>query len=104
MQEVNIAVIGSTRVGKSTFIKQAVDLEDLPRTPFTSRKVQMDGTVYVDRLIEIGYGDLDLDEERCICWPDLIQNAPVPHIDGAFTLYDVTCKDSLIQVPETLSE
>lgn len=81
-----------------------MDLEDAPRSAFTSRKVQMDGTVYVVRLIEMSYGDLDLDEDRCMCWPDTIQNTPVPHIDGAFTLYDITVKDSLIQVPETLGE
>ncbi|KAF2668558.1 ras GEF [Microthyrium microscopicum] len=103
LQAVNIAVVGASQVGKSTFIRQALDWEDLPDTPFTQRKVQMDGTVYVVRLIEIGFGDLDLDDEKCICWPDVIRNTPVPHIDGAFTLYDVTCKDSLIQVPETLN-
>jgi hypothetical protein len=97
-------VVGAGKVGKSTFIKQALDLEEMPATPFTSRKVQMDGTVYVVRLIEVNYGDLDLDDEKCICWPDTVGNTPVPHIDGAFTLYDVTCKDSLLQVPETLSE
>lgn len=104
MQEINIAVLGSPRVGKSTFVQRAFDLRAPPHTPFTSRKMSIDGNVYVVRLIELTYDDLDLDDEKRICWPDVLDSLPVPTIDGAFTLYDVMNKESLVQVPETLSK
>jgi hypothetical protein len=65
--------------------------------------MSIDGSVYVVRLIELSYDDLDLDDEKRICWPDVLEGIPVPIIDGAFTLYDVMNKESLVQVPETLS-
>lgn len=104
LQEITIAVVGSPRVGKSTFIQNAFDLAHVPVVSYTRRKMSLDGTIYVVRLIEMSYNDLDLDDDQCICWPDLIDNQPVPIIDGAFTLYDVTNRDSLMQMPETLSE
>ena len=104
LQEINVAVLGAPRVGKSTFIQKAFDLTQSPLLSFTRRKMSLDGTIYVVRLIELGYNDLDLDDDQCVCWPDTIDGQPVPTIDGAFTLYDVTNRDSLIQMPETLSE
>jgi hypothetical protein len=104
LQEINVAVLGSPKVGKSTFIQQAFDLAEMPLTTFTRRKMSLDGTIYIVRLIELGYNDLDLDDDQCICWPDTIEGTPVPAIDGAFTLYDVTNRDSLMQMPETLSK
>ena len=104
LQEINIVVLGSPLVGKSTFIQRAFDLRTTPPTSFTSRKMSIDGNVYVVRLIELSYHELDLDDEKCICWPDVINGTPVPAVDGAFTLYDVTNKESLVQVPETLSK
>jgi hypothetical protein len=104
LQEINVAVLGAPKVGKSTFIQQAFDLAQMPLVSFTRRKMSLDGTIYIVRLIELGYNDLDMDDDQCICWPDTIEEQPVPAIDGAFTLYDVTNRDSLMQMPETLSK
>jgi hypothetical protein len=97
-----MAVLGCPSVGKSTFIRRALDLARPPPTSFTSRKMSIDGNVYLVRLVELNYHDLDLDDENCICWPDVVKGTPVPPIDGAFTLYDVMNKESLVQIPETL--
>jgi hypothetical protein len=96
-------VLGAPQTGKSTFIQKAFDLSQAPSILFTRRKMSLDGTVYVIRTIELNYQDLDLDDEKCICWPDVLSGTPVPAIDGAFILYDVMNRDSLIQVPEALS-
>lgn len=64
--------------------------------------MSIDGSVYVVRLIELSFNELDLDDESRICWPDSVNGASIPYIDGAFTLYDVMNKESLVQVPETL--
>jgi len=66
--------------------------------------MSIDGSVYVVRLIELSFEQLDLDFEGRICWPDSVNGVAVPYIDGAFTLYDVMNKESLVQVPETLSK
>ncbi|KAF2433146.1 ras GEF [Tothia fuscella] len=103
LQEINIVVLGSPSVGKSAFIQKAFDLPHPPPTSISSRKMSIDGNVYVIRLIELSYNLLDLDEDNRICWPESVDGAQVPYIDGAFTLYDVMNQDSLVQVPETLS-
>jgi hypothetical protein len=84
-------------------VEKAFDLRELPPDSFTRRKMSLDGKIYAIRLIELGYDDLELNDEKCICWPDVINGEPVPPIDGAFTLYDVTSRDSLVQVPDALS-
>lgn len=66
--------------------------------------MSIDGNVYVVRLIELSFSELDLDNGGRICWPDSVNAQPMPYIDGAFTLYDVMNKESLVQVPETLSK
>ena len=104
MEEINIAVLGASAVGKSTFIQRVFDLQTVPTSPFTLRKMSIDGNVYIVRLVELTYDDLNLDDHKRICWPDMIGGMPVPVIDGAFTLYDVMNRESLVQVPETLSE
>lgn len=104
MEEINIAVLGSTQSGKSTFIQRAFDLRSPPNSQLTQRKMSIDGNVYVVRLVELTFDDLDLDDHKRICWPDTIDRTPVPVIDGAFTLYDVMNRESLVQIPETLSK
>jgi hypothetical protein len=97
-------VLGSPFVGKSAFIQKAFNLQSPPTTAISSRKMSIDGSVYVVRLIELSFNELDLDLEGRICWPESVNGAPIPYIDGAFTLYDVMNKESLVQVPETLSK
>jgi hypothetical protein len=104
MEEINIAVLGSARVGKSTFIQRVFNLRSPSKSLFSSGKMSMDGNVYAVRLIELGYDDLDFDEYKRICWPDRLDGTPLPVIDGAFTLYDVMNSESLAQVSETLSK
>ena len=104
LQEINIVVVGSPNVGKSAFIQKAFNLQNPPSNAISSRKMSIDGNVYVVRLIELSFSELDLDNESRICWPDSVNAQPTPYIDGAFTLYDVMNKESLVQVPETLSK
>ncbi|TLD36712.1 ras GEF [Venturia nashicola] len=101
-QEINIVVLGSPFVGKSAFIQKAFNLQAPPTTATSSRKMSIDGSVYVVRLIELSFNELALDDEDRICWPDLVNGASMPYIDGAFTLYDVMNKESLVQMPGTL--
>lgn len=104
LQQINIAVIGAEGVGKSTFVQKALDLPHLPPSQVVERKIPIDGTVYLVRLLELPMDDVDIDDDDKVSWPDTIEHNVMPSVDGALTLYDVNDKDSLEHVPEMLSE
>ena len=47
--------------------------------------------------------DIDEDDDS-VSWPETIEDKLMPKIDGAMTLYDITDRTSLVNVPEMLSE
>ncbi|KAF2866100.1 ras guanine nucleotide exchange factor domain-containing protein [Massariosphaeria phaeospora] len=103
MQDINIAVLGARGVGKSTFIRRALDLADTTATAFFSRKMAIDGTYYIVRFIEICFTDVHIGDRNNIKWPETIDDLAMPRVDGAVTVYDVTSEDSLKRVPEMLN-
>ncbi len=69
------------------------------------RKVDINGTDYLMRLLEVPLDDVDIDDEDdTVSWPETIEDKIMPDIDAAVTLYSVKDKDSLKYVPETLSK
>jgi hypothetical protein len=97
-------VLGSRRVGKSSFIQKALDLRQNPPTTGSSKKMALDGVVYVVRLLEVLIDDITIDESKKITWPKLFDEENGPTIDGALILYDVTNGESVIEVPNVLCE
>jgi len=104
LTEINIAVIGGEGVGKSTFVQKALDLPHPPPSPAAERKIPIDGSVYLVRLLEMPIDDVDVDDDDTICFPDTIEDKVMPRIDGALTLYDVQDENSLESVPAIISE
>jgi GTPase SAR1 family protein len=104
MPEMNIAVIGSDGVGKSTFVQRALDLPFPSPTKAADRKIPYDGTLYRIRLLEISIDDVDIDDDDTVSWPDSVADRMMPHIDGVLTLYDVADRSSIEDVPETLGK
>lgn len=102
MHEINIAVLGSGGVGKSSFIQRVFDHRAPPTLTVTPRKMSIDGEEYTVRLIELPLEELDFDDESRIGWPTTADHRPFPPVDGVLTLYNVMDKDSLSLVPETL--
>ena len=102
MHEINIAVLGASGVGKSSFIQRVFDHRAPPTLTVTPRKMSIDGEEYTVRLIELPFDELDFDLDNHITWPDMADNRPMPPIDGVLALYDVMNKESLADVPETL--
>lgn len=102
MHEINIAVLGASSVGKSSFIQRVFDHRAAPTLTVTPRKMSIDGEEYTVRLIELPFDELDFDGDNHITWPDMADSRPMPPIDGVLTLYDVMNKESLADVPETL--
>ncbi|KAJ9664884.1 hypothetical protein H2201_004936 [Coniosporium apollinis] len=105
MQEINIGVLGAAGVGKTTFVHKALELRSAPLTSAATKKLSLDGSTYVVRLIELQLDDLDIDDNEPLQWPSTIDDdMTMPRIDGALTLYDVMDKDSLGQVPGALNQ
>jgi predicted kinase len=104
MQDINIAVLGASGTGKSTFIRRALKLPDNTTPAVCTRKMTIDGGYYVVRFLELCFNDISIGERSSIKWPETIDDLATPRIDGAVTIYDVTNHDSLTRVPEMLSQ
>jgi GTPase SAR1 family protein len=105
MQDLNIVVVGAHSSGKSTFIRRALNLQNTTSSgAISSRKMAIDGSIYIVRLMELSFSEVSIGERDCINWPETIDDLATPRIDGAITLYDVTNAKSLERVPEILSQ
>lgn len=104
LPEINIAVIGAEGVGKSTFLKKALDLAEVPTSQAAERTLPLDGSDYLVRLLELPIDDVFVDDDDTVGWPDTIEDKMMPKIDGAVALYDVQDKESFADIPEVLSK
>ena len=102
LPQVNIVVLGSSRVGKSTFIQRALDLREDASTDYPSKKMSLDGVIYIVRLFEILVDDITINDSRRITWPKLIEIPKQPSVDGVLMLYDVTDEESINEIPDIL--
>lgn len=103
MADINIAVIGSGGVGKSTFIQGALGLRSLPNSITSSLRMSVDNIVYTVSLVELELESFDIAQDRRIEWPKQINGHIVPRMDGALLLYDVMNRDSIAALPQALS-
>lgn len=108
MDTINICVIGALGVGKSSFIQRSLRLNKLPTATTSSVRQELEGVPYVVCLIEYDLEYFDIDDVmvpgKQVQWPKQIDGQPVPRVDGALVLYDVTNKDSIRELPPALSE
>lgn len=104
MSDINIAVIGSSGVGKSTLIQRALGQRSLPTSIASSLRMSVDNVVYTVSLIELDLESFDINPDRRIQWPKQINGHIVPRMDGALLLYDVMNRESIQELPQTLSE
>lgn len=103
MENINIAVIGAAGVGKSTLIQRALGLRSLPTAVASSLKMVVDNFVYTVSLVELDLESFDFDPDRLVQWPKQINGQIVPRMDGALLLYDVMNRESIADLPQTLS-
>jgi len=99
----NIAVIGAEGVGKSTFVQKALELPTLPPSQAAERKIPIDGSVYLVRLLELPIEEIEIDDDETINWPDTIEDKMMPPVDGALALYDVQDRRSVEELPDMLN-
>lgn len=98
---VTIAVVGQDQVGKTTFIQSALDMRFPMSSRSTTKKMSLDGTVYLVRLLEIGTKEIHIGSQGEIVWPRLDQDKP-PTIDGVLVLHDVTQPAGLSRITDFL--
>lgn len=98
---VTIAVVGQDHVGKTTFIQSALDMRFPMSSRSTTKKMSLDGTVYLVRLLEIGTKEIHIGSQGEIVWPRLDQESP-PTIDGVLVLHDVTQPAGLSRITDLL--
>lgn len=105
MENVNIAVIGAAGVGKSTLIQRALGLRALPTAVASSLKMSVDNVVYTVSMIELDLESFDFNpDSKFVQWPKQINGQIVPRMDGALILYDVMNRESILDLPQTLSK
>ena len=104
MPEVNFAVIGAKAVGKSTFLRCALDLKKPLNVPFSSKKMSLEGSVYMVKLIEVQLESVRVASDKGIQWPNMLGGQKMPHIDGTLILYNVMDKRSVAHISHILSE
>ncbi|KAL6234123.1 hypothetical protein BDW75DRAFT_231423 [Aspergillus navahoensis] len=86
---VSIAVVGGDKVGKTTFIQSALEMKHPLTLRSTTKKMSLDGTVYIVRLVEINVDEISFDGNGRLRWPLLGNDSP-PSVDGALLLYDAS--------------
>ncbi|KAJ9615162.1 hypothetical protein H2200_001236 [Cladophialophora chaetospira] len=96
---VNLLVLGSRNSGKTTFIRNAIGKE----RSRASTQVLIKEKYYRVQVYELLLDDVDFSSERRIEWPDSVNGAPLPEVDGVFCLYDVADKESVADVPAALT-
>ena len=104
MQEITLAVLGATGVGKSTFVQCALDLKKPAILPSSTKKVSLEGVISILRLIELQLEDVTVTEDCSVRWPTEIGDQSVPRIDGALVMCDVMDQSSMSNVHGILSK
>ncbi|KAL2073378.1 hypothetical protein VTL71DRAFT_10702 [Oculimacula yallundae] len=103
MADINIAVIGSAGVGKSTLIQRALGTRLAPTSIASSQRMTVDGVLYTVSLIELNLESFDIKTEKRIQWPKQINGHIVPRMDGVLLLYDVMNRESIVELPQALN-
>jgi hypothetical protein len=102
LPEVTIAVVGQDNAGKSSFIKCALDMKNTPSSFLTKKKMSLDGSVYMVRLLEIDLQKVTLSQDQSIVWPRLEKDAAPPVVDGVLLLHDATQPDNFDEAKELI--
>lgn len=98
---VNIAVLGSAGVGKSTFVQHSLGLDTRPTGAINARRISLGSETYLVRMLECQLDDVVVDGTNRISWP---LDRRMPRVDAACTLYDISNKDTFEEVPVVLSK
>jgi hypothetical protein len=102
--QLNFVVLGAEGVGKSAFISCALDLKKPLASWSAAKKMSLEGEIFLISLIEVQLDELDVSSGNEINWSTTSNGDKLPQIDGILALYDVTDRESIMSIPEFLSE
>jgi hypothetical protein len=100
MESFNIAIIGATGVGKSSFVQRVLNLSRPPITNASSMRVAVDNSTHLVTLLELDLEYFELNPTQPIQWPRQINGHIVPRVDAALLLYDVMNQESIRELPQ----
>ncbi|CAM1504137.1 Fc.00g017280.m01.CDS01 [Cosmosporella sp. VM-42] len=103
MEGFNIAVIGSTGVGKSSFVQRVLGLTRPPISNASSVRMPVDNQNHIITLLELDLEYFELNPTQPILWPKQVNGHIVPRVDAALILYDVMNQESIRELPQTLA-
>lgn len=99
---VNLAVLGNSRVGKTSFIQNALNLEKPPLNLSSSKKVSLGGVIHRVALYEVDLRRVEVLDNQRVNWPETVGNVALPAVDAALCLYDITDEESIIGISQIL--
>lgn len=102
MEGFNIAIIGATGVGKSSFVQRALGLSRPPISNASTVRIAIDNVNHRITLLELDLEYFELNPDQPIHWPKQINGHIVPRVDAALILYDVMNQESIRELPQTL--
>lgn len=97
-------MVSAAEVGKSTFIKAALDLNQLPGSRAAEKRYPYEGSPYILRLLELNLDDIDTNHDGTIDWPERVEDRIMPKVDGALALYSCKEASSIKDLRDMLSE
>ena len=97
-------MLGAPGVGKSTFVRCALDLKRTSTSSVSCKKVSLEGEISTVRLLEIGLEELEVTADTNLHWPASVGDYNIAAIDGVLALYDVQDQSSISRIPALLSE
>lgn len=103
--DVNIAIIGANGVGKSFFMQRALKMPQPPNQgTLTFNWIAQDGSQHTVTTLEVDLEAFDLEMNEPIRWPRQANGQMAPRVDATMVLYDVTKKNSVNLLAQTLCE
>ncbi|KAL3454513.1 ras guanine nucleotide exchange factor domain-containing protein [Aspergillus insuetus] len=98
---VSIAVVGGDKVGKTTFIQSALDMKHPLTSRSTTKKMSLDGTVYVVRLLKVHASEISLSDDGKLIWPRLANDSPAL-VHGVLLLHDASRPATRLETLRTI--
>jgi GTPase SAR1 family protein len=103
MESFNIAVIGATGVGKSSFVQRVLGLSRPSMSNASTVRMVVDNVTHGITLLELDLEYFELTPTAPIQWPKQVNGHIVPRVDAALLIYDVMNKESIRDLPQTLA-
>lgn len=103
MRHVVLAVVGTPRSGKSTFIQHALDLKRLPSSKISTKKVSLEGIVSVLQIHELNVHNIKTKSDGTPLWrPEHTDDDITDKVNGVVVVYNINDLASTKPIPAVL--